>query len=323
RTPDLARIEVPLLSSANWGGQGLHPRGNFEGFTQSASQQKWLDVHGDTHFTNFYTDYGVRMQKRFFGYFLKGEDNGWDSEPRVRLQVRHADGRFVERHEKEWPLARTRWTPYHLDLNGLTFSPDPPAEDQSLAYSGLDDGVSFSTAPLTEGLEITGPIAARLWISSSTPDADLFLILRVLRPDGQEVVFQGSNDRNTPIAQGWLRASHRRLDRSRSLPYRPYHSHDQVEPLTPGEVYALDVEIWPTCIVIPVGYRLALSVQGTDYEYAGDAGEEMGSLGYKGCGPFVHSDPEDRPPVVFGGQVTIYSGPDRPSHILLPVIPAG
>ena len=53
----------------------------------------------------------------------------------------------------------------------------------------------------------------------------------------------GSTDPNTPIANGWLRASHRRLDPKRSKPWRPYHPHDRAEPLTPGEVYECDVEI--------------------------------------------------------------------------------
>ena len=79
RSPHWAKITVPFLSAANWGGQGLHPRGNFEGFMRAASKQKWLEAHGIEHWTHFYTDYGVELQKRFFDHFLKGEDNGWDS----------------------------------------------------------------------------------------------------------------------------------------------------------------------------------------------------------------------------------------------------
>ncbi len=105
---------MPLLSAANWGGQGLHPRGNFEGFVRAASKQKWLEAHGLEHWTHFYTDYGRELQLRFFDHFLKGENNGWDKQPRVQLQVRHLD-RFVERAENEWPLARTQWTKLYLD----------------------------------------------------------------------------------------------------------------------------------------------------------------------------------------------------------------
>ncbi|HLH70727.1 MAG TPA: CocE/NonD family hydrolase [Candidatus Dormibacteraeota bacterium] len=321
RSVDWSRVRTPFLSAANWGGQGLHPRGNFEAFTQAASEQKWLDVHGGTHFTCFYAGYGLRLQRRFFDHFLKGLDNGWDQEPRVRLQIRHVDGRFVERHEHEWPLARTRWTRLYLDPVTYRLESEPPAEGQ-VTYAALGEGVTFTSPPLSQEMEITGPVAAKLWVASSTRDADLFCVLRVFDPKGEEVVFQGSNDPNTPVAQGWLRASHRKLDPSRTLPYRPYHPHDEVQPLTPGEVYELDIEIWPTCIVVPPGYRVALSVRGRDYEYAGPIDEVTQGLGYRGCGPFVHQDPDDRPSEVFGGQVTLHGGGDRASYLLLPVIPA-
>src|ERR1017187_9648663 len=71
RMPDWNKVKVPLLSTANWGGQGLHPRGNFEGFVRSASENKWLEVHGIEHWTHFYTNYGLDLQKRLFGRFLK------------------------------------------------------------------------------------------------------------------------------------------------------------------------------------------------------------------------------------------------------------
>ena len=114
RTPAFEQIDVPLLSAANWGGQGLHPRGNFEGYLAAGSQQKWLEVHGDTHFSHFYTDYGAGLQKRFFGHFLKGEDTGWEKQPPVSLNIRRPGEMFTLRAENEWPLARTQWTRFYL-----------------------------------------------------------------------------------------------------------------------------------------------------------------------------------------------------------------
>src|SRR5882757_6857276 len=64
RMPDWSKVKTPLLSSANWGGQGLHPRGNFEGFVRAASKQKWLECHGIEHWTHFYTNYGLQLQKK-------------------------------------------------------------------------------------------------------------------------------------------------------------------------------------------------------------------------------------------------------------------
>jgi predicted acyl esterase len=322
RSGDLSKVMVPLLSAGNWGGQGLHPRGNFEGFMRAASKQKWLEAHGGSHWAPFYTDYGVKLQKRFFDYFLKGIQNGWDKQPRVQLQVRHPGEKFVLRHENEWPIGRTQWTKFHLDPQGMRLTQTPLARDQAITYDAMGDGLTFSTPPLEQETEITGPSALKVWISSSTADADLFIVLRVFAPDGKEVVFQGALDPHTPVGQGWLRASHRKLDPSLSLPYRPYHTHDEKQPLTPGQIVELDIEIWPTCIVVPLGYRIALTVRGKDYEYAGEAATLSNMKNpMRGCGPFMHDDETDRPPAVFGGKVTLHLGPAQPAHVLVPVIP--
>jgi uncharacterized protein len=334
RSGDWERIDVPLLSAGNWGGHGLHLRGNVEGYVRSASSQKWLELHGLEHWTHFYTDYGVRLQKRFFGHFLKGEETGWDDTPPVLLQVRRVDGSFIERGEKEWPIPRTEWTRLYLDAAPAASPPAPVSGDGSLSYSpasgggsvsyeALGDGVTFVGAPLSRAVEITGPSAAKLFVSSSTADADLFVVLRVFDPDGEEVTFQGAIDPHTPVGQGWLRASHRKLDPALSEPYRPYHTHDEKRELSPGEVYELDVEIWPTSLVVPAGYRIALSVRGRDYEYPKATGERLTTFRneLRGSGPFLHDDPLDRPPDVFGGTVTVHTGAEHGSYLLLPFVP--
>ncbi|MDR6861412.1 CocE/NonD family hydrolase [Variovorax guangxiensis] len=314
-------VDVPLLSAGNWGGLGLHLRGNTEGFMQAASKQKWLEMHGGDHWSSFYIASSVALQKRFFDHFLKGENNGWDAEPPVNLKIRHVD-KFVERKEQTWPLPDTRWTRYYLEPGNAVLGTSVPVDNASVTYEGLGPGLVFMLPPSTSELEVTGPVSARLYVSFETTDADLFLTVRLFTPDMKEVTFQGANDPNTPITQGWLRASHRKLDAARSKPWRPWHSHDEIIPLVPGEIYPLDVEIWPTSIVVPPGYRLALSIRGKDFEYAGPPviaqhpRHEM-----RGCGAFVHDDERDRLRSVFGGRVTIHTGPAHPSSILLPVIP--
>jgi hypothetical protein len=175
---------------------------------------------------------------------------------------------------------------------------------------------------LETDLEITGPIASKLWVSSETNDADLFLVLRAFSPDMKEVTFQGALDPHTPLAQGWLRCSHRKLDKDLTLPYRPYHTHDEIQPLNKDETYEVDVEVWPTCIVVPKGYRLGFSVRGKDYVYPGDSGTDFGEYaGWTGCGLFKHDDPVDRPAEIFGGTVKLHTGADRQAYIMLPIIP--
>src|SRR5262249_4537073 len=323
RSPIWSKVKVPLFSAANWGGQGLHPRGNFEGFMLAASERKWLEVHGIEHWTHFYTDYGRKLQRRCFDYFLHGKDSGWNRQPKVMLQVRHPGEKFVARAEDEWPLKRTKWTKFHLHRDDGTLKTSAAANKTTMSFAAMGDGVTFMTGPLTEATEITGPIAAKLFVSSSTSDADLFLIVRVFSPDLKEVVFQGAIDPHTPIAQGWLRASHRKLDLERLLPYRPYHAHDTEQPLRDGEVVELDIEIWPTSIVVPPGHRIALTIRGKDYVYAGPSGGKLSNFKNEltGCGPFRHDDPRDRPPETFGGVTSLHFGTGRRPYLLLPTIP--
>lgn len=324
RSADWSKVEVPFLSAASWGGQGLHPRGNYMGFEHAASEQKWLECHGLEHWTEFYTPYGVDLQKQFFGHFLKGQKTGWNKRPPVLLKVRHVGEKFVERAENEWPLKRTKWTKVYLDPVHMSLAAKTPEKAAKVSYDGFGDGVTFFLPPSDKDVEFTGPLAAKLFVSSQTKDADLFLVVRLFTPDMKEVTFKGTVDPHTPIAQGWLRASHRKLDKKMTKRWQPWHTHDEKQPLRPGKVYELDIEIWPTCVVVPAGYRLALSVRGKDYVYsnATDAIVMPGYPPFNGCGVFYHTDPKDRPKSVFGKQVTLHTGPKHKSHLLLPVIPS-
>ena len=198
-----------------------------------------------------------------------------------------------------------------------------PSGSAKLAFEAMGDGLTFLTPVLEHDTEITGPSALKLFASSSTRDADFFIVLRVFTGDLKEIVFQGAIDPHTPIAQGWLRASHRKLDKKLSLPYRPYHTHDKKQPLAKGVPVELDIEIWPSCIVVPAGYRIGLSVRGKDYEYGGASGGKLSNFKNEltGCGPFLHNDPRDRPPAVFGGTTTLHFGRGKAAYLLVPIIP--
>jgi len=318
-----SKVKTPFLSAANWGGQPLHPRGNFEGFGRAASKDKWLEVHGIEHWTHYYTDYGRELQLRFFDYFLHGKKNGWDKQPKVQLQVRHPGEKFVARAENEWPLKRTKWTKFYLNPADGSLGAKRPAKKAKISFDAMGDGVTFMTPPLPAETEITGPSALKLFVSSSTTDADIFAVLRVYTGDLKEVVFVGAIDPHTPVAQGWLRASHRGLDKKLSTPWRPYHSHDRKQPLKPGQQAELDVEVWPTSIVVPADHRVALTIRGKDYVHAGPSGGRLSNFKNEltGCGPFLHDDPRDRPAKIFGGKTTLHFGGAKAAYILLPVIP--
>ena len=243
RNADFSKIEVPLLSATSWAGQPLHPRGNYLGYLGSGSKQKWLECHGLEHWTHFYTPYGRDLQKQFFGYFLKGEKNGWNKKPKVMLNVRRPGEKFTPRGESEWPLKRTKWSKFYLNTEKMTLDKGKDKKNHKSTYKGMSsDGVTFMMSPMKSDFEICGPIATKLFVSSDTVDADIFLVLRMFSPDLTEVTFKGAVDPHTPIAQGWLRASHRKLDKKKSKPYWPWHTHDEKQPLKPGQIYELDIE---------------------------------------------------------------------------------
>jgi uncharacterized protein len=319
RTPDLSLIQVPVLSAGNWGGHGLHLRGNVEGYVQAGSERKWLEIHGLAHWVHYYTDYGRELQRSFFDHFLHGRDNGWDRQPPVILNIRHVDGSFERRDEHEWPLARTDWTTLHLRPAERALSRDAGPDESSTSYAPLQEELTFRLVMVQE-TEITGPMHAKLFVSSASHDADVFLIVRVFDPEGREVTFQGALEPHSPFAHGWLRASHRRLDGGRSTEHRPYHAHVDPEPLEPGEIYELDIEIWPSCLVIPAGYSLALTIQGRDYQFSDDV-ERVSWFTMTGVGPFKHDRDLDRPDDVFGAAVTLHTGGAYDSHLVVPVIP--
>jgi uncharacterized protein len=105
-----------------------------------------------------------------------------------------------------------------------------------------------------------------------------------------------------PVAKGWLRAAHRKLDPEKSLPYRPYHTHDERQWLKPGEIVQCHVEIWPSCMVFKRGHRIRLDVQPRD-----------------GVGASVYRHyPAD---YNIGARNTVHTGGDRQGYLLLPVIP--
>ena len=322
------RITVPMLSVGNWSGMALHLRGNTEAFMRAASAHKKLRIQAGTHVHPFYTEDGRRDQLRFFDYWLKGIDNGVMQEPPVKLAIRKGRDEIEWRTEDEWPLARTQWTKFYFDLSpsadrpgGLV--PANPAQTASRRYPATSlgsmgstsaassqvmgggirpgMGVSLETPPLPADLEVTGPLAANVWVSSATEDMDLFLTLRNIDPDGNDVMEVGQQGQPVPVAKGWLRVSHRELDPELSLPYRPYHKHLRRQWLKPNDIVEVQVELWPTSMVFRKGHRIRLDIQPRD---------GIGSA------PYTHYHADYNV-----GENTIYSGGDKESFLLVPIIP--
>ncbi len=331
------QIKVPVYSVGNWGGFSMHLRGNTEAFLNAASKHKKLRIHTGTHFHPFHAEEGRMDQLRWFDHWLKGIDTGIMTEPPVKLEIRTGGSpdRYAFRTENEWPLARTRWTKMYLqidreptaDLMGvegeLVTSAPKNAGKVSYSASGSTkagvasgsslatthgnvgrSGVSFATQPLDKDTEVTGPLVLNIWVSSTSEDMDIFVTLRNIGPDGKDVCEVGQHGQPVPcVTKGWLRASHRKLDPQRTLPYRPYHAHNERLWLKAGEIVDCQVEVWSTSMVFKKGHRIRVDVQPRDGV---------------GSAPYTHYHGDYNA----GAENTIYSGGDKASYLMLPIIPA-
>lgn len=320
--PDLAAIEVPFLSVGNFGNIGLHLRGNVEAFNRASSRHKWLRMIVGDHVLPAYQPEALALQLKFFDHFLKGRDNGWHAEPRVQVTLRSSEG-LSQRASGSWPLEGTSFTRLHLDAANAGLSEKAPAKAAAIQYPAKGAATSFGTAPFEKRCTVAGPVSLRLWAASSLTDMDVFVRIRKLDAQGNDLVGIGPAGGHMALALGWLRASQRKLDAARSLPHRPLHVHDEIQPLTPGEPVALDIEIWPTSIVFEPGSRLVLEIAGQDYAKGGPLGHGAADPNAKPT-PFIHflhDDAQDRPDSRFAGTHTVHTGGERDSYLLLPVLP--
>jgi putative CocE/NonD family hydrolase len=332
-----AQIKVPLYSVGNWGGFSMHLRGNTEGYMLAASKNKKLRIHTGTHFHPFHAEEARLDQLRWFDHWLKDIDTGIMEEPPVKLEIRTGGSpeRYPFRTENEWPLARTQWTKLYLKIDREPTGSETGVEGElamtapkaagKLTYpatavgkagvaSGSSlatthgnigrSGVSFETPPMEKDTEITGPMAMKLWVSSTSEDMDIFVSLRNIGPDGKDVCEVGQHGQAVPcVTKGWLRASHRKLDPEQSLPYRPFHAHNERLWLKPGEIVECDIEVWPTSMVFKKGHKLRVDVQPRD-----------GS----GSAPYTHYHGDYNA----GAENTIYAGGDKASYLLAAIIPS-
>ena len=225
------------------------------------------------------------------------------------------------RFEDDWPIPRTQWTKMYLRIDRQPDSnpkgsegelvKELPVSDSKVSYGAsapsrpgkMPRGVSFETPPMAEDTEVTGHIVLNVWVSSTNDDMDIFATIRNIGPDGNDVMEMGQMGEPLQcVTKGWLRASHRKLDRNKSLPYRPYHAHDERWLLTPGEPVECQVEIIATSMVFKKGHKLRLDISPAD---------GVGTQHFT----HHHSDYNQ------GGTSTIHSGGDKQTYLLLPIIP--
>ncbi len=156
--------------------------------------------------------------------------------------------------------------------------------------------------------ELTGHMKLKLWVQADgSDDMDLFIAIEKIDRAGYVVPFAffGNHD-DGPVALGWLRVSHRELDKEKSTPYQPIHAQRREIKLNAGAIVPIEIEIWPSSTLFKQGEKLRLLVQGSDI-YSYPEGGHMNA----------HTATVNR------GEHIIYAGGKYDSHLLLPVIPSG
>ena len=296
----LEDITVPALICASWSDHGMHTRGSFEGFKQISSSQKWLYTHGQPKWDVYYSDEAKSVQTAFFDHFLKGEENGFEARPPVRLEVRETLKDYTVRFEETWPLPTTVETPLYLtpegDLAGR--NDDDRAE---VAYKARTGAAAFRRT-FDLDTELSGNMKLKLWVEADgARDMDLFVAIKKYDRDGNEVTFYGkAGYAKTPVALGWLRVSQRELDPDRSTALQPYLKHERSLKLKRGKIVPVEIEILPSSTLFRAGETLEVAIQGRDhFEHHALAHENTANKG-------TH---------------IIHMGGDYDSHLLVPVIP--
>ena len=332
-------IDVPMYHVTSWYDIFLHGGlASFTGLTRGAATEAaraaqklligpWAHLFPYTSPTSTGTgdiDFGPaalidlhEIQLRWFDHWLKGVDTGLLDEPPVKLFVM---GENRWRDEREWPLARTRYTPYYLHGGGRAngaggdgrLGLEPPGEEPPDRFvydpadpvptrggntlilamgvmdqrpvEARDDVLVYTSAPVTEALEVTGPLVVTLHVASSAPDTDFTAKLVDVRPDG----FAQN------LADGIARARYRL---SRTAP----------TPLVPGEVTELTVDLWATSHVFLPGHRLRLEVSSSNFprfdRNLNTGGDQATETRWQTA------------------RQTVFHDGRHPSRILLPVIP--
>ena len=265
----------------------------------------------------------VDMHTHWYDQRLKGIDTGIDDEPPIKLFVM---GQNEWRYENEWPLARTEWTKYYLHGTGdsagtggwlstdlaaidetadrFTYDPTDPVPSWGAQYQSLDlcgprdrtaieqraDVLTFTSAVLTQAVEVTGPVTTTIWASSDTLDTDFTAALVDVEPAAED----GEEGRPIILCEGIVRARFR-------------NGTDNPEMMAPGEIYEFDIDMWDTSNLFEEGHRIRVEISSSNF-------------------PRYNRNLNSGNPIATDTEITVanqqvYHDSLHPSHITLPVIP--
>lgn len=262
-------INIPVCIGTDYGAQGFHFFGAFELWHRLKTPKKLF--FGPPEYEFPWSNY-LEEQVAWYDWTLKGIDNGYAALPPVRYWLRGA-----ERWETatDWPLPDTKVQRLYLQHGALGEEPINGTDSflsipQSTHYPATLDKyevqqLAFSSAPYEQATEITGPVRLHLIVSATAIDTYIVARLSGIAPDGTK----------TKLAWGWLLASHRVVDKTRSNPTEIVHDHRAAAAtqLIPGEPAALLFSLTPIANLFQPGHRMVLEIASRPDLLLSEAGE--------------------------------------------------
>ncbi len=296
------KIRIPVYATGSYM-HSLHLRGAVHSFMNVRSRQKWMRLHRDFEWPDFNNPKYMSDLKLFFDRFLKNIRNGWEMTPRLRMGVTDAyefDYQVDRPEDDFFPLERTQYTKFFLDASNGALSREQPAKEASVSYDAQTGDANFDIT-FDEDTEISGLTKLRLWVEADGNDEmDLFIHMKKINENGEiPLRVFGNDDPGTP---GKMRVSHRALDPEKSKEYLPIQTHTSEQKLKPGEIVAVDIEIYASARLWHKGETLRINVAPRVVR------DESWFL------PFVYATDNK-------GRHVIHSGGQYDSYLYAPVIP--
>jgi putative CocE/NonD family hydrolase len=307
--PVASRIRTPTYIVFGWQDQNVHSRAAYV-FDLLSGPRKLL-LAEDGHSLYIRAPEVRREKLRFFEHWLKGVDNGiMDEKPvKVWFTMKGAVERIPDKIGRfdRIPIPETRWTKFYIGPERSLFTEPPKTEirekylypmGSAFVYGGDSyphtpfglGSLTYRSRPFTRETTLLGPIAARLFLSSTQTDTSIFVVLNEIRPDGQRKY----------LARGYLLASLRETDPRKSTEQRPGYLFRRSTPLRAGEATELQIELNSTGSVIRPGSFLEFQIMAP-----GITPEPNGQWGFM--------------PLPMGMN-TLHASPQQPSYLILPVI---
>ncbi|KAM6529321.1 hypothetical protein FALCPG4_007460 [Fusarium falciforme] len=279
------KIKIPIYAVASYG-SGVHGYGTIQGFRKAQSDKKWLRIHSTQEWYDIYRRDSTDDLHKFFDRYLKGVENDWEKTDPVRVSVLTYGDRYGPQPIEHFPMGtyppeKTEYKTFFLSQDTLSLYYSDSIGQASYQSDDIKAPAAEFKFVFSETTTLVGYSKAKLWVSADdADDMDIYLSLRKVNKEGEllehvnipwsAVPPEASRHEHVPNSNvikylgphGILRVSHRAQDPSKQDSIVPYHPHDKVEKIKPGEIVAVEIGIWPMGIKFYAGEGIMLRVQG-------------------------------------------------------------